>query len=154
MPIYCLLSCFIWFSKAVSPSPKTGAGTGPGPRARLDFGPRTRALENHKNEKPKNDWHIYQPGIARVSKIKFKLFVSEVFGPILVRDVFHWIRVAQTSNLTLFLDPCRNKKIKVCPSNGGPSRGSAAVRVPHQCIAKYRGGHGTRGAGKLICSGI
>ena len=34
---------------------------------------------------------------ARVRQIKF-IFVCKVFGRILVRDVFHWIQIADTSN--------------------------------------------------------
>ena len=38
------------------------------------------------------------PRIALVGKIKFELCLL-VFGRILVRDVVHWIRVAETSKL-------------------------------------------------------
>ncbi len=37
-----------------------------------------------------------KPRIDRVSEIKFKLFFW-IFGRILVLDVFHWIRLAETS---------------------------------------------------------
>jgi len=42
------------------------------------------------------------PGIARVSRIESKLCFAG-FGPNLIRDAFHWIRVAETSNLLVFL---------------------------------------------------
>ena len=50
---------------------------------------------------------LFIPRVARVSKIKFKLVLfSYVFhfgGRILVRDVFHWIRVVKTPILQVFL---------------------------------------------------
>jgi len=44
------------------------------------------------------------PRIARTGKIKFLLFFND-FGRILVRDAVHWIRIAETPNLQVFLRP-------------------------------------------------
>jgi len=44
----------------------------------------------------------HKPGLARIGHINFKHFLLD-FGIILGRDVFHWIRVAEMSNLPVCL---------------------------------------------------
>jgi len=53
---------------------------------------------------------------ARVSKTKIKL-VFWIFDRILVRDVFHWIRVAETSNLRVCLRLYRPWWSVSCPNS-------------------------------------
>jgi len=60
----------------------------------------------------------------RIARGRNKYLLFRTFGRILVRDVFHWIRVAETSNLLVFLrlwrpwrsflQPCqKNKNVQV-----------------------------------------
>ena len=76
-------------------APKLGLGPDPGPKFAPGPGPVPKLILFAHGP-------MYIPGIARLGKISLKL-VFQIFGRILVRDVFHWIQVAETPNLPVVL---------------------------------------------------